>query len=109
MCIEALSDFTEKEKERDTVTKKQEYAASGVKEYYILHKSDAMAFYRLNAHGVYVPIEPVGQGIIKSKVLPGFQFRISDLSQKPSLKKMTDDPVYQGFVLLDLSLNKANH
>jgi len=99
MCIEALSDSTEKEKERDTVAKKQEYAASSVKEYYILHESDAMAFYRLNAPGVYVPIKPVGQGIIKSKVLPGFQFRIADLYQKPSLKEMTEDKVYQGFIL----------
>ncbi|MEN8217229.1 MAG: Uma2 family endonuclease [Pseudomonadota bacterium] len=28
MCIEALSDSTKEDKERDTVTKKQEYAAS---------------------------------------------------------------------------------
>jgi len=99
MCIEALSDSTKGEKERDTVTKKQEYAASGVKEYYILHDSDAMAFYRLNAQGMYVPIKPVDQGIIKSKVLPGFQFRIADLYQKPSLEEMSEDKVYQGFIL----------
>jgi hypothetical protein len=84
-----------------TVHKKAEYAASGVKEYYILHDSRKIAFYRLNARGIYVPIKPVGKGksVIKSKVLPGFQFRITDLYQRPSLKTMSEDQVYQGFIL----------
>ncbi|MEN8220055.1 MAG: Uma2 family endonuclease [Pseudomonadota bacterium] len=99
MCIEALSDSTKKDEERDTVQKKNEYAASGVKEYYILHDSRKIAFYRLNARGIYVPIKPVGKGVIKSKVLPGFQFRITDLYQRPSLKTMSEDKVYQGFIL----------
>lgn len=101
MCIEALSDSAKKDEERDTVYKKAEYAASGVKEYYILHDSRKIAFYRLNATGIYVPIKPVGKGkgVIKSKVLPGFQFRITDLYQRPSLKTMSEDKVYQGFIL----------
>jgi Uma2 family endonuclease len=99
MCIEALSDSSEEDVERDTVTKKEEYATSAVKEYYILHNSEKMAFYRLNARGVYMPIKPTAQGVIKSKVLPGFQFRIDDLYQKPSLKELAEDKVYQGFIL----------
>ncbi|TGO03059.1 hypothetical protein PN36_13565 [Candidatus Thiomargarita nelsonii] len=99
MCIEALSDSSEKEVERDTVTKKEEYASVGVKEFYILHDSQKIAFYRLNARKVYVPIKPVAGGVIKSKVLPGFQFRIKDLYQRPSLKTLAEDKVYQDFIL----------
>ncbi|OAD23805.1 protein containing Domain of unknown function DUF2489 [Candidatus Thiomargarita nelsonii] len=58
-----------------------------------------MEFYRLGAKGVYVPIERVDEDLIQSSVLPGFQFRISDLFNKPSPEEMIDDPVYQGFVL----------
>lgn len=36
LCIESVSDATRGETERDTVTKKREYAAGGVQEYYIL-------------------------------------------------------------------------
>ncbi|MCP3931452.1 MAG: Uma2 family endonuclease, partial [Bacteroidetes bacterium] len=36
LCVEVLSDSTEKIRKRDTVTKKKEYAQGGVKEYYIL-------------------------------------------------------------------------
>ncbi|RKZ69651.1 MAG: hypothetical protein DRQ99_00205, partial [Candidatus Parabeggiatoa sp. nov. 3] len=48
---------------------------------------------------VYVPIKPLKGGIIKSKMLPGFQFRISDLYHRPLLEEMITDPVYQQFVL----------
>lgn len=100
LCIEALSDSSPKEIERDTVNKKAEYAAAGVKEYYILYNdTDLMEFYRLNDNGVYIPIERVDNDIIQSTVLPGFQFRISDLYNTPSIDEMINDPVYQGFIL----------
>jgi hypothetical protein len=98
MCVEALSDSDKGEIERDTVTKFAEYEMAGVKEYYILYaKGEPMEFYQLNSQGVYVPIPPV-DGVIKSAVLPGFQFRKSDLYNRPSLKEMSEDKVYQGFV-----------
>ena len=79
---------------------KKEYAQSGVKEYYILDSSrERTQFYRLNARGVYIPIKPVKGEIIKSKVLPGFQFRIEDLFTKPSPDEMIEDKVYNDFVL----------
>jgi hypothetical protein len=57
-------------------------------------------FFRLNkARGVYTPIKPLKGGIIKSKVLPGFQFRFEDLFTKPSPDEMINDKVYQDFVL----------
>jgi len=57
-------------------------------------------FFRLNkARGVYTPIKPLKGGIIKSKVLPGFQFRFEDLFSKPSPDEMINDKVYQDFVL----------
>jgi Uma2 family endonuclease len=100
MCIEALSDSTTEIMERDTITKKKEYAQAGVKEYYILDgRRERTQFFRLNARGVYTPIKPLKGGIIKSKVLPGFQFRIEDLFTKASPDEMINDKVYQGFVL----------
>jgi len=104
ICIEAISESSVKDIERDTIDKKSEYAEGGVKEYYILDGYDRyLEFYRLDAGGVYIPIEPTAEGIIQSEVLPGFQFRLGDLFTKPSPKEMMTDKVYQGFVLPDLT------
>jgi hypothetical protein len=100
MCIEALSQSNADMIKRDTVTKKAEYALAGVKEYFILDGNQRYSeFYRLSTNGLYVPIKPLKGGIIKSKVLPGFQFRIDDLYQKPSPDEMVNDKVYKDFVL----------
>ncbi len=100
LCVEALSDSDQDKMERDTVTKFSEYAQAGVKEYYILYaKGEPMNFYHLSPRGVYVPIKPIGKDVIRSKVLPGFQFRISDLSRQPSPEEMSEDMVYQNFML----------
>lgn len=98
LCVEALSDSKPQEIKRDTETKFREYAARGVKEYYILYANDdeLMGFYRLNDQNIYVPIEPV-DNVIKSSVLPGFQFRLDDLYRRPSLKEIACDPVYETF------------
>ncbi|MEN8219820.1 MAG: hypothetical protein ABFS56_26420 [Pseudomonadota bacterium] len=87
--------------EWDTVRKKDEYAKAGVKEFYILDANrERTQFFRLNkAQCVYKAIKPQKGGIIKSKVLPGFQFRIDDLFTKPSPDEMINDKVYQDFVL----------
>ncbi|MCK5522361.1 MAG: Uma2 family endonuclease [Thiomargarita sp.] len=99
LCVEALSDLGPKEIKRDTETKFREYAAAGVKEYYILYANDdnLMRFYRLNDQGVYIKLEPDSDGIIRSSVLLGFQFRIADLHRRPSLEEMACDPVYEKF------------
>jgi Uma2 family endonuclease len=98
-CVEAISDLTKEDIERDTKTKLSEYEAVGVQEYYILDAKDLyQEFYALNQQGVYVPLQRVGS-VIKSSVLPGFQFRISDLHEQPIVEEMIEDPVYQGFVL----------
>ncbi|MCP4700652.1 MAG: Uma2 family endonuclease, partial [Gammaproteobacteria bacterium] len=99
VCVEAVSVSAKEMIERDTVTKKGEYAKGGVQEYYILdgHKNHTK-FYRLGAHGRYVSIKPLKGGIIRSEVLPGFQFRISDLYKRPSPDEMISDDVYKGFV-----------
>ncbi len=99
LCVEALSDSTTAIRKRDTVTKKKEYAQGGVKEYYILDgRRERTRFYHLSSQGVYIPIEPVND-IIKSTVLPGFQFRIEDLFTKPTPEEMISDKVYKSFVL----------
>lgn len=100
LCIESISDSTTKEIERDTKTKKQEYAAVGVREYFILDAAgEHTAFYRLAASGEYVDIEATPEGIIRSEVLPGFQFRLADLERKPPLIELAQDEVYSTFVL----------
>jgi hypothetical protein len=98
LCVEALSDSSRKEMERDTLTKKAEYLAAGVPEYYILHHDTGRrAFYALGRRGVYDPI-PAPGGIVRSRVLPGFRFRADDLARRPSVEPMLEDDVYRGFV-----------
>jgi hypothetical protein len=98
LCVEALSDEDRASIVRDLVTKKAEYAAAGVPEYYILHRTDGqLGFFSLNPSGRYQPIAPV-DGVIQSRVLPGFQFRIDDLQRQPEPDQLLDDPVYP-FVL----------
>lgn len=97
ICIESLSDSTKKEIERDTKTKKLEYAQAGVREYYILDDNrKETVFYRLNEQGIYIPIQPQN-GIIHSTVLPHFQLRESDLYSLPEPPQMIGDPIYQHF------------
>ncbi len=96
LCIEALSDSDKKEVEKDTIHKKREYAEARIKEYYLLDDKNRMAFYRLNKWGKY---EEIAGEIIQSSVLPGFQFRKSDLFRRPTLEEMAEDEVYQGYVL----------
>jgi len=99
LCVEALSDQERGSIERDTVTKKAEYAAAGVPEYYILHRApEQQTCYSRAASGLYLPIPPQ-DGVIHSQVLPGFRFRLADLCTQPSVEAMQDDPIYAAFVL----------
>jgi hypothetical protein len=59
-----------------------------------------MHFYQRNVAGIYVEMQPDADGVIRSQVLPGFQFRRRDLKRLPSLEELALDPVYQGYVLL---------
>ncbi|WP_295587859.1 hypothetical protein [uncultured Lamprocystis sp.] len=47
---------------------------------------------------MYRPIDPE-DGVIRSRVLPGFQFRLDDLCRRPEHSTLRDDPVYADFVL----------
>ena len=101
LCIEVLSDSQPSEIERDTKTKKAEYEFAGVQEYYILDEEDRYTkFYQRTATGNYVEIQANAEGVIRSAVLPGFQFRKRDLRDKPALETLATDAVYQGYVLL---------
>ncbi|MCP4344871.1 MAG: hypothetical protein GY795_05020, partial [Desulfobacterales bacterium] len=57
------------------------------------------AFYRLDKRGKYRKIGTGKDGIVRSAVLPGFQFRISDLYTQPSLEEMAEDEIYNKYVL----------
>lgn len=108
LCVEAISDSTKKEILRDTDIKKSEYEYAGVQEYYILDPSgENMHFYEKSAAGGYVEMQPDAEGVIRSKVLPGFQFRYSDLMRQPTLEEMALDEVYRGFVLLHYQAAEA--
>jgi len=103
ICIEYVSDSSQKEIDRDTIIKHGEYESAGVPEYYILDdpnpkekRADETAFYRLDTNGIYQAIQPVN-GVIQSAVLPGFQFRIGDIKRRPNPSVMLDDPVYHNF------------
>lgn len=107
LCIEALSDSDEGEIERDTVVKKGEYETVGVHEYFILDPSgEYRAFYRRTAAGHYVEIDAGPEQIIRSEALPGFQFRIADLTRKPRLVDLVDDEVYRGFILPEYQVQR---
>jgi hypothetical protein len=99
--VELISDATKEDIERDTKEKKEEYETAGIREYFILDFSGThMAFYRRNKKGQYAKIRRIGGDVIRSQVLPGFQFRVSDLKdRRPSLEEMAEDDVYQEFVL----------
>jgi Putative restriction endonuclease len=100
LCIESLSDGSDKDVDRDIVVKKAEYEIAGVREYFILDDGGLyMAFYRRTAAGVFAPIPLLPGGVIQSAVLSGFQFRIEDLHRQPPLIALIDDPIYQPFVL----------
>lgn len=97
LCIESLSDSSKDDVERDTITKRNEYAAAGVREYFILDERGVeTAFYRLSARGIYLPIQPV-DGVIRSQVLPGFQFHTTDLYRLPEIPALVTDDVYRAF------------
>ena len=42
---------------------------------------------------------PLTDGVVRSRVLPGFQFRQRDLCAQPDWDSLRTDPVYAGFVL----------
>ena len=100
LCIEFLSDSTPAEVERDTVHKKEEYAKAGVAEYYILDRlRKHTAFYFLNQQGVYETMEHQEPGVIHSRVLDRFAFRLEDLEKQVAFERLIEDPLYQPFLL----------
>lgn len=108
LCVELLSTSSEKEIDRDIKDKKAEYAAAGIREYVILdHTGEYMEFYRLGANGAYEAVQPDADGIVRSEVLPGFQFRWSDLYRRPPLNELVEDPIYSQFVIPNYQLLKS--
>jgi len=87
-------------RQNDTVVKKLEYSQLGVKEYFILDEyKKNTAFYRLTSDGQYETI-PEKNGVIESKVLPGFRFRVEDLYNQPKLWSLINDEVYSHYVMI---------
>jgi Uma2 family endonuclease len=100
MIVEAVSDSTLAEVRRDTEDKKRGYALAGVQEYFILDPEDRyMRFYRLTTDRRYAEIQPDAAGVIRSQVLPGFQFRRTDLLNLPDLAELALDELYAAYVI----------
>jgi len=94
LCVESLSHSSQSEIDRDVEEKRTEYEGMGVREYYILDaRGIETVFYRLNHEGRYEDIRPVKGDIIRSEVLPGFQFCISDLYRRPHHEELARDEV----------------
>ena len=99
--VEFLSDSTQAEVLRDTEEKKHDYALAGVQEYYILDPTgEHMHFYHLTPESRYDEIQPDAGEVVRSQLLPGFQFRLRDLDELPELEELALDEVYRGYVLL---------
>ena len=110
MIVEAVSDSTLAEVRRDTEEKKRGYALAGVQEYFILDPEDRyMRFYRLTTDRRYAQIQPDAAGVIRSQILPGFQFRRTNLLNLPDLANLALDEIYTAFVIPGFrdALNKA--
>ena len=103
ICFEFLSDTTKVNIERDTVVKKLEYEQAGIKEYFILdRKGYYTKFYRLDKNGRYRTIRSSNDGVIKSKVLPLFQFREKDMYRRSEDLQLISDPVYNYYYKTNL-------
>jgi len=107
MCFEFLSDTNKMNIERDTIVKKHEYEKFGVREYFILdRKGNETSFYFLNSKGIYEKNCPDSNGVIKSKVLKNFQFRLKDFYERPDYKTLVDDKVYSKYILKEFQLER---
>lgn len=108
LCIEGLSDSDRETRDNDLIVKRAEYAAVGVREFYVLHREARYrAFWRLNPRGVYEPLPVSAEGVVASELLPGFRWRLADLDRQPDLETLLDDPVYQGYVRKALQAARA--
>ena len=59
---------------------------------------------RLGVARNYEEIEPDEEGVIRSQVLPGFQFRREDLLREPLLAELARDDVYADYVIPELQV-----
>ena len=106
VCVESLSDSAQSEIDRDMIYKRDEYAEVGVREYYILDcEGRYTTFYRTTLHPQtgkrrYELLPISDDGVVRSEVMPGFQFRLRDLYRQPSLEALVEDEVYRGYVWL---------
>ena len=85
------------------ITKRDEYAETGVCEYYILDcEGRDTTFYRSvgDPKSVKRVFELLPDGVVRSETMPSFQFRLRDLYHQPSLKELVADEVYRGYVWL---------
>jgi Uma2 family endonuclease len=98
LCIESLSDSDRATRERDEVHKRRDYAQGGVSEYYILHHDpDCLTFLARGSGDDFESIQG-SDGIVRSRLLAGFQFRIRDLLGRTPFEALRHDPVYRDFI-----------
>ena len=98
LVVEVISDSHKRHVTRDTKTKRQEYQDGSVREYHILDAREGdkneQTFLYATKKGVLRPMKPDKDGVLHSKALKGFRFRLEDLVRQPTLEEMMGDPVY---------------
>lgn len=78
--------FSDDSPARDRVRKFAEYAEAGVGEYWLSDPrpgKDTLDVFALGEDGRFARIEPDGEGVIRSLILPGFWFDPGWLRQRP--------------------------
>lgn len=74
---------------RDRVAKFAEYQAGGVREYWLLEPEQERAdFFRLDGHGVYQPVEPDADGVIRGEAMAGLWLRVEWLWRRPPVMEV---------------------
>ncbi len=98
LVVEVISDSHKRHVTRDTTTKRQEYQDGSVREYHILDAREGdkneQTFLYATKKGVLRPIKPDKHGVLHSKALQGFRFRLEDLVKQPSIEELLGNPVY---------------
>lgn len=81
MVVEIIS---KESRNRDRGEKFYEYESAGISEYWLVDPiREQVEFYKLGADSQYHLILPDAEGLYHSEAVPGFQFKVSWLWQKP--------------------------
>ncbi|MEZ4731514.1 MAG: hypothetical protein R3E79_30720 [Caldilineaceae bacterium] len=94
LCVESLSDSNTQAILRDIKIKRVSTPLPGYRNITSSTRKTNIWFSMNCAKGTYAEIRPDAEGVIRSKVLPGFQFRLRDLQRLPLFEDLATDALY---------------